>query len=133
MTPERQAAIDKMQFFLKQLDELIARVASGKPLAGQEKTEARERLRALKDGLKVESQALSKRQYQLDHFERCFVEPAIYRASINILSSVNSVPNQKWRSDLRSARFDLGHTISQLEDLSDDWRPGGSPPSRRRG
>ena len=124
MSPERQAAIDRLRFYLKQFDELMGLLESGKPLSRHQKSEARERLIGLKHGLRDEARELNQKNDYVDHFQRHFLEPALRQAGWNINTNANTVPDQQWHRDLDGARKDISHTLHELEQLPDDWRPG---------
>jgi hypothetical protein len=121
---ERDAAIATLQSFADKFTGIMDLIGDSNGLTGDKKTQAQELLRELKDGLKAETKELHRRRDKLNKYEKAFVEPALREADADIMTAVNTTPNQKWRTDLYGARMDVTHLLDQLKNLPADWSPG---------
>lgn len=122
-TPEHEAAIAVLKSYDEKFTAIMDLIGESNGLTGQKKQEAQDLLRELKEGLKTDCKEYERQRDNLDKYESCFVEPALRKASANIMSSVSSIPNQKMHSDLYGARVDITHALHELNGLPVDWSP----------
>jgi len=122
-TPEHVAAIAILKSYNERFTAIIDMIDSNNRLIGEQKDEAQQLLKALKESLKTDCKEYDRNRDNLNKYESAFVAPALRQASANIMSAWNAVPDQKMHSDLYGARIDITHALHDLEKLPVDWSP----------
>lgn len=114
--PEKQDVIDRLREYKRLFDKLLELVKDP-PLRGAKKTEAQQKMKALKEKLKAEYKAgdTVRGQDAMNHYEKAFLRPAIHQAYAGIMVRCNTNPNRDWFSQLYSGRADITHMLHQLE------------------
>jgi hypothetical protein len=112
---EKQAIIDRLQEYEADFSELLD-MLQDLPLRGEVKSEAQEKMKALKERLKAEYKEgdTVRGREAMNHYEQAFLYPAIHQAYAGIHVAWNSVPSDKWHSELYSGRIDITHMLHQL-------------------
>lgn len=115
---DRQAAIEILKEYDRKFGAIIDLIHSKPALSPAEKERARDLLRELKEDFARDCKELTQRDRQgdLNRIERTSLEPALRKASANIVSRVNTTPDGKWATDLAGARYDITWTLHNLEN-----------------
>lgn len=126
MTPEEQHArqvITKMRSFYTEADDLM-KLHDGKTKFNRlEKDELQQRFKSLKEEVKryAKTGTVDGEKRPRSEIEQNFFEPAMSSAAANILVSVSTDPaNPAWFSCVYGIHGDVGHLLSQLEELFPD-------------
>ncbi len=114
--PEKKNVIDQLRAYEKLFDELLELVRDH-PLRGAKKTEAQQKMRALKEKLKAEYKAgdTVKGQQGMNKWEKSCLHPTIHRAYAGIMVRWNTNPNGDWFDQLYSGHCDITHMLYDLE------------------
>lgn len=117
---EKQTVINRLEEYEVDFSELLD-MLQDLPLRGEKKSEAHERMKALKEKLKAEYEEgyTVRGREAMNHYEKAFLYPAIHQAYAGIHVAWNSVPSDKWHSELYSGRIDITHMLHQLKGESD--------------
>jgi hypothetical protein len=111
---EKQGVINLLEYFERQFTDLMEFIDNKGQLRGAEKEDARSMLRDLKADLEKTCKDLHRREDELNHYERAFLEPALRKAKANLGISVGSIPGPKWGTQLYGARIDITFMLAQL-------------------
>jgi hypothetical protein len=122
MDADRDAVIERLNYFDKQFEELLTMLDGGGSLTGGRKSEAQDRLSQLKRDLAAEEKDLNRRRDELNHWERAFLEPAVRKAGALLRTRVNSPPGPKWHSELYGARIEITYMKRDLMRPSKEVR-----------
>lgn len=114
---EELDVLDRLKRIRDEIDALIDLIDDKRRLFGSEKERAQMMLKELKGNLRAEYKRgdTVKGRAQMTEAERRFYHPAVHEAYIHISVRINSVPDQKWYSDLYDAQIDIEFYLSQLE------------------
>lgn len=116
MESEKQAVIEQLKEYDRKFSAIIDLIGGRDRLFNEEKSQAQEMLRGLKDDLERDCRDLHGRESDLNQFERGYLEPALRKAAANISVRVNTVPGSEWSANLYSAQIDITWMLSQLTD-----------------
>jgi hypothetical protein len=122
-TPEHEAAIAVLKSYDERFAAILDMIGDHNRLIGEQKGEAQQLLKALKESLKADNKEYYRNRDSLNKYERAFVEPALRKAAANIMSAWNAVPDGRKHSDLSGARMDITHLLFDLERLPVNWSP----------
>jgi hypothetical protein len=116
---ERDDVVKRLTEHRDRIQDLMVLIANKTSLPLEVKTEARERMRALKEALKADHKqgALVKNAAEANRFERAYLYPAVHQASTVFRSRWNSDPIRSgWYSELYEARIDIEFPLRSLEE-----------------
>lgn len=112
---EKQAVIDQLWEYERKFTAIMELIGDKRQLRGEEKTQAQQMLRELKDSLESDCKELHRNREQLNQYESAYLEPALREAKADIMIRVNTIPNNNWHSNLYGACIDITHMLHQLE------------------
>jgi hypothetical protein len=110
----RQAAIAKLRQYDERFTAILNLIGDNNQLFGEQRQQAQDLLRDLKDSLEADCKDLHRRREQLNNYEWAYVDPALREANARISVRVNSIPGSEWHSNLYSARVDITYRLDQL-------------------
>ena len=113
---EEQDVIDRLERYEQRFDELLALITNIAQRATR-RAEAQELLKQLKEDLRRDYRAgdTVKARERMTEVELCYLHPAIHQASTDIHVRWNSIPNEKWISELYAARGNITYMLDELK------------------
>ena len=116
MNAERASVIGRLEAFKVRFDALLELLQGPLPLQGQAKSHAQALLTGLKGDLGESYREMSsvRGETALNDTERAYYYHAIHQAFTDIHVATNSIPTEKWHSELYCARISITHAIHVL-------------------
>ena len=116
MNAERASVIGRLEAFKVRFDVLLELLQGPLPPQGQAKSHAQTLLTSLKGDLGGVYRDMSsvRGEAALNDTERAYYSSAIHQDFTDVQVATNSIPNEKWQSELYCARISIIHAIDLL-------------------
>ena len=113
---DKQNVIDRLKSYNKRFDDLLA-LLENLPLHGNDKTNAQQMLKTLKELLKSDYKDgdTNRGRQRMTEIEKHYFHPAVHEAYAAIRVRWNTIPTGQWFSELYSAQINITHMLHQLE------------------
>lgn len=115
-----RAVASAMREFERKCEEILTLLGEKRSLQSHEREEVERLYKSLKSDLKEAAKygTLSQRRVPLTRAEKCFYDPAVRRAAIDLRPATNSHPiSSRWLGAVLEARSELSYWLHSLAGL----------------
>lgn len=118
MFDDFRSCYKKLQFFDNIIEQINQKIGTRNKLEGAEKQDVQGLLKELKGELKKDSDFMSKTNVcdTLSDIDKYFYYPTIQKALSCISIKSESMPDQKWVSQLYEAQIEIKHCMEKIEN-----------------